>query len=1127
MRWKRCGSAAPLLALFIAIFSCPGAIWATDAVLWEIGWADRDTRDMALAPDGYAKVEDPVVFTVGRSSAVRDWPYAHPGPADAWGGSSSHTFTVFFGLAEPPSGETFTLALDLVDTHPGSPPRLDFALNGTYRFALQLPKGGSDDSISGKPSAGKPCRFTMSIPADAFRAGVNVLTIENAQGSWMVYDRLAMLSPKRFALADVPETAIWKAETRQVLTRSKAGLVQPLLLTVLNTVKSPGLALFIDGQKADAAPLLPGEQTVEIPLPEVKEERDVRVEVRDGGRVLAERIVRVAPVRPWTVYFLPHSHVDIGYTELQTAVGRTQWENLEKAVELARSTANYPEGARFKWNAEVLWAVDSYLRTASPEKKAEFVEAVRKGWVGLDALYGSMLTGLARPEELFRFTECARRLSKEYGFTIESAMITDVPGYSWGMVPALAQSGVRYFNPGPNFMPMLPHLGDRIGYTIETWGDKPFWWVSPSGKEEVLVWIPSRGYSWFHEWLAGRLGDNGGKPILDYLGELASGGYPYDMAQLRYTVGADNGPPDPDMPEFVREWNAEHVWPKLVIATTGEMFREFERRYGKTLPRLKGDFTPYWEDGAGSTPRETALNRTAAERLTQAQTLWTLRNPETCPAERFSTAWRDVILYTEHTWGAHSSISAPESEFALGQWAIKQKFALDADRESGRLLAEAAGASAEGAVQAVEVFNTNSWARRDLVVLPASWRLPGDRVTEAAGTPVPSQRLASGELAFLADNVPALGSKRYTVTAGEAFSRGSVRAGGARMEHSLLSVVVDEATGAVSSLVPRDTGRNLADIKNGPGLNDYAYLPEIDPKGAQRNGKPVITITDSGPLVATLTVVSEAPGATKLTREIRLTEGLDYVSLTTTIDRDKVYAKNSIHLAFPFDVPEGTVRVEGAWCVIRPDEDQLAGGNRNVFPVQRWADVSNSREGVTWATLDAPLLEIGGMHAEEWHLDPARPWLRETPKSTTLYSYVMNNYWHTNYRATQEGKTTFRYALRPHAAFDAAGAARFGMERSQPLVAAPTPPDRPEFVAPFELKSGSTIISSIEPAENGRAMLVRLYNPGERPDTANLVFRGSEKRNVWLSGPLQDRKSIVTGALKLQPFEVVALLIER
>ena len=89
---------------------------------------------------------------------------------------------------------------------------------------------------------------------------------------------------------------------------------------------------------------------------------------------------------------MPHSHNDIGYTHVQTEVERKQWQYLEDGIELARATQDYPEGARFRWNAEVLWAVESYLKQATPEKREQLIEAVRRGWVGLDALYGNELT---------------------------------------------------------------------------------------------------------------------------------------------------------------------------------------------------------------------------------------------------------------------------------------------------------------------------------------------------------------------------------------------------------------------------------------------------------------------------------------------------------------------------------------------------------------------------------------------------------------------------------------------------------------------------------------------------------------------------------------------------------------
>ena len=71
----------------------------------------------------------------------------------------------------------------------------------------------------------------------------------------------------------------------------------------------------------------------------------------------------------------------------------------------------------------------------------------------------------------------------------------------------------------------------------------------------------------------------------------------------------------------------------------------------------------------------------------QAETLWAIRNAGPFPVTAFQGAWRNVLLYSEHTWGAHNSISQPDLAFVRDQWKVKQAFALDADKESRQLLA--------------------------------------------------------------------------------------------------------------------------------------------------------------------------------------------------------------------------------------------------------------------------------------------------------------------------------------------------------------------------------------------------------------------------------------------------------
>ncbi len=166
--------------------------------------------------------------------------------------------------------------------------------------------------------------------------------------------------------------------------------------------------------------------------------------------------------------------------------------------------------------------------------------------------------------------------------------------------------------------------------------------------------------------------------------------------------------------------------------------------------------------------------------------------------------------------------------------------------------------------------------------------------------------------------------------------------------------------------------------------------------------------------------------------------------------KHKVLEKESVHFGFPFHVPDGVMRIDIPWAVIQPDVDQLPGACKNYFTVGRWVDVSNSQLGVTWSTLDAPLMEVGGIHVDVEDPFTSRTWIKQLEPTQTLYSYIMNNYWETNYKASQEGMTNFRYSILPHKQYDQAAAARFGIERSQPLVATPARRDCPGTRQPLE-----------------------------------------------------------------------------
>lgn len=838
-----------------------------------------------------------------------------------------------------------------------------------------------------------------------------------------------------------------------------------------------------------------------------------------SSRTVLKQTVEIPAYQPRTFYVLMHSHCDIGYTDIQPHIAAKQASNVIHALELIEQTKGYPPGAQFKWNTEVFWQVEQFYKIATPDQKVKFEQAVRDHRIGLDAMYGNLLTGLARGEELLRQTEFATELGRRCGVKVDSMMISDVPGLIWGIVPSLAQAGVKYISDGPNAARGM--IGDRIGYVREQWENHPFAWLSPSGKERAIYWGAQGGYSIGHHCASIR------DAIAELTPQLEEWGYPYDIVQLRWTKG-DNGGPDESVMPTVRDWNKKYAWPKLVISTTSEMFHEFEKRYGDELPVYRGDLTPYWEDGAGSSARETGINRLASDRMTQGEILWTMLQPQTLPADGYADALKNIAMYSEHTWGAYNSISAPDSDFVKAQWKIKQAFALDGETETKKLLADALatrGAAPETA-QAIDVFNTASWPRTDLVSLPKTMKLAGEIVKNDRGEILPSQRLSTGELVFMAKDIPPFGGRRFTVEAGSATASGNAKAEGTTLTNSSIILKLDEKSGAIASLRVNGVEHEFVNAAANLGLNEYVYLPGGNVTNAQRNGSAKISVKENGPLVASLLVESDAPGCNKLTREIRLVDGLDRVEIIDTLDKLAVRTVEGVHIGFGFNIADPAVRINIPWGVIQPEKDQLAGACKNWFSVERWVDISNDKLGVTWSTVEAPLLEVGGLTANLPRSQPnPKVYMSKIEPSPTIYSWVMNNHWHTNYRADQEGETVFRYAIRPHADYDQTAAAHFGVESTEPLIAAPAAGSAPGSSL-VEISAGSVMITSLAPTADGKAFLLRLYNTGETASKASLKWNAGKPKNIFVSDLSGLPGARANGAVELAPYEVRSLRVE-
>ncbi len=434
------------------------------------------------------------------------------------------------------------------------------------------------------------------------------------------------------------------------------GSVTALRQLVRVRVSNPGPAaegtLTANGVETAAIPLPHGESEQEAFIPEVSLAAELAFGLTVNGTEVGRREIPWEPVPHLRVHIVQHSHHDVGYTNLPSAVLAEHCEFLDSVIDMAEATADYPDDARFRMVIEQAWSLQEFMRRAPAERVERMAQLLRRGDVELTALFGNMTTELCGHEELIRALYPSRRIARQFGFSITTAEHNDIPGMSWGLAHVLTAAGIRFF------CPQLPRYWSWCDPPLQGFWDESvlfpngrpggFWWEAPSGKR-VLLWDTH-----------GTGGD--ARPDLPdlarRLGEVVERGYRYRTVYWPVKGGArDNSPYIPGFTETAREWNDQWTYPRLVISTNARFHAELAPELPDDLPVLHGELPGQdYPVGSMSTASATATNRANHASIPAAEALSTLAAELTdhryCSVS-LDQAWEDTLWHDEHTWGHH------------------------------------------------------------------------------------------------------------------------------------------------------------------------------------------------------------------------------------------------------------------------------------------------------------------------------------------------------------------------------------------------------------------------------------------------------------------------------------------
>ena len=760
----------------------------------------------------------------------------------------------------------------------------------------------------------------------------------------------------------------------------------------------------------------------------------IRWTKRRNRPVRTEQVI--SPQKKWTIFMVPHVHLDVGFTNSQPAVAEIQARIVDEALDLEEK---HPD---FRYSTDGERNLEQFMRSRSDSDKQRLISAIQHQKLFVPAQYVNLLTGFPTTETLIRSLYPSANLSRKLGTPFNYANITDVPSYSWSYASVLAAAGIRDFIAASNNhrAPVLVqgHLNEQ----------SPFLWEAPDGRK-VLLWY-SRSYGQVTKLFGSNppLIAAGQDTLPIFLKQYERSDYPASAAIVFGSQG-ENRDLYPSHADLAKRWNSKWAYPEIRLSGFYEALEKIRQELGDHIPTIRGDGGPYWELGIGSDAYYAAMEREPESRALSAEKLSTLasllNSRLVVDKEEVDSLWSNMLLMDEHTWGPSDSVSDPKSVAATQQLAIKDSFAIRAHALVEDLIDKGMTNVAESIStrrNSIIAFNTLNWARSGLVEFDLK---KGNQIVDpSSGKVLPVEVVRAennlDQVRFMADNVPAFGYKVFSLQPATGTTIPIKLTGSTTLESPYYRVELDPIRGAVKSIYDKELRRELVNQQSDYRFGQYLYVLDEDSANSRnitwfrggmnlqiypaRNGK-LASVTRT-PYGWEAKMESTSAHTPTINTEVRLFEHEKKLELIEDIEKEASLAKEAVYFAFPFAISKPKFRYEIQTTAVDPARDMYPGAGKEWFSVQHWASVQADDIAAAVMPLDVPLVTFGDIDRGKW---PDA--FGERP--ATIFSFAMNNYWEDNYRASQGGRFRFRYVITSASSFSDEKLSRIGWEEVTPL----------------------------------------------------------------------------------------------
>lgn len=309
------------------------------------------------------------------------------------------------------------------------------------------------------------------------------------------------------------------------------------------------------------------------------------------------------------VHILFKTHLDIGFTDLSSAVEKNYVENfIPKAMDVADALRQAGGEERYIWTTGS-WLIQAFMDQASPSQQKRLETAIQRGDIVWNAMPYTVESESLNKEQFFTLLQQAKMLDRRFGKRTIGAKMTDVPGHTRGIVPLLADAGIRFLHIGVNPASTVPSVPPICR------------WRAADGSEIILMYQADYGSDTV-------LPDGKTAVMIAFTGDNHG---PHSVEQVKAIYAT---------------LHQKYPKAKLVASTLDQVAADLEKMSAQ-LPVVTAEIGDTWIYGYGSSPVRMASFRKLARLYTQ----WVEKGQIDPAGETAIHYMTRLGMIAEHTWG--------------------------------------------------------------------------------------------------------------------------------------------------------------------------------------------------------------------------------------------------------------------------------------------------------------------------------------------------------------------------------------------------------------------------------------------------------------------------------------------